>query len=610
MSITASVIIAMEGMPKTAFLMARALATQPKGGVTPSALFRMVPMDMEDLDHFLETYPRFFFMDINRVKITAEAIRALERVLRGMNESRASLEQVARTLERLDHHEADRLAHLLGLEETRKKRSVLVDRFIQQVYQYPDTVREWVETAAFSEAARRMFHALWEKPEGEVEASRLRKASGLDEYRAEQALWELLRNLVCFERFDFDDNDLLRRNIVLLEQVRCFRRSGPAAGEHSLVLIRNPDQISCCGDASARLLARVTCAAGQRPLTRNRNGKLSAASLRGIERFTGPGLEHDYLLELIDGGITLGYLREEEDVSILPGTRLSLWTGHAIETIHAQLARHALYEKYPEAGRLLRAFAQLARPGQWYSLRNAVQAAISHPRQNNPAIRYHEGQFRYGEEEDAVLTRKLLTLLQETFHRFGIVDLGKVSGGDVLVSLTSLGHALLLGQEEASMPAPMPSGSLIVKPDLEIFVPMEETPLQLLPVLSIFSEVSGVSDHTILFRLTREKYLSALQRGYPGDILPGLLEQHAREQRIPENVRRTLEDWNRTPRRVRIRKVLLIECEDPVMLAELSSYPELASHLRALDPEHALALQGLLTAEVRELLWRKGFIVE
>ncbi|HPU97618.1 MAG TPA: hypothetical protein PLO53_06650, partial [Candidatus Hydrogenedentes bacterium] len=74
MTVTASIIIAMEGLPKTAFRMAQALAAQPKGGLTPSALFRAVPMRTDDLDHYLDAYPRLFYMDITRIKITGEAI--------------------------------------------------------------------------------------------------------------------------------------------------------------------------------------------------------------------------------------------------------------------------------------------------------------------------------------------------------------------------------------------------------------------------------------------------------------------------------------------------------------------------------------------------------
>ena len=610
MSVTASVIIAMEGMPKAAFHMAQALAAQPKGGLTPSTLFRMVPLSMEDLDHFLDAYPRLFYMDINRVKITTEALRAVERVLQGMNGGRAALEHVTHTLERMDSREKDRFAHMLGLDSGTNKRSLIVDRFIHHVYQYPDSVKHWVESAHFSKAARQVFRLLWDQPAGEIEAARLRKASGMDEFRAEQTLWELLQNLVCFECFDFDDNDLLRRKIVLLEQIRAFRWAANSNREHALTATRTPPQVFRHGNHCVHLLARAACAAGQRPLTRNRNGQLSAASLRGIKRFTDDDLDPAYLLELLEIGIALGYLRQEEDGSILPGTRLALWTDHSVEAIHTSLLRHLLFERYPEVSRHLASLTSVIQPDQWYPLRNVIHAATTLPSQTSPTIQYRNGQYRYGNCEDPAPARKLLTLLQETFHWFGIVDLGGVSDS-MLIRLTPLGHALLQGTDTPAYPLEdHPPSELIVKPDLEIFVPLEETPPQVLPVLSVYAEVSGVSDHNLLFRLTREKYLAAMQRGYPSDVLTGFLEQHTRNQHLPDNVRRTLEDWSRTPRRIRIRKVLQLECDDPVILAELSSYPELKPHLNTPDPAHTRTLQGLLTAEVRELLWRKGFIIE
>lgn len=610
MTVTASVMIAMEGMPKAAFHMAQALAAQPKGGLTPSTLFRMVPLRIEDLDHFLDAYPRLFYMDINRVKITAEAQRAVERVLLGLNGGRDALEQVTRLLEGMDSREKDRFAHLLGLDSGTKKRSLIVDRFIQRVYQYPETVSAWVESTHFSAAARRLFRLLWEQPTGETEAGRLRRTSGLDEYCAEQALWELLRNLVVFERFEFDDEELLRRKIVLLEQIRTFRRAARSVGNHRLNVARNPGQVFRHGDRCVHLLARAACAAGQRPLSRNRNGQLSAASLRSLARLTRNEAGPAHLLELIDTGIALGYLQQAEDGSILPGTCLDLWMDHSQEAIHAGLARHVLSEQPTEVRRQLEALMVLVQPNQWYPLRNLVQAATALPQQTPPAIRYRNGQYRYGDGEDPASARKLLTLFQETLHLFGLADLGGTADAAV-IRLTSLGHALLQGTDPAApYPLKPQSGALIVKPDLEIFVPLEETPPQVLPVLSVYAEISGVSDHNFLFRLTREKYLTAMQRGYPGDVLAGFLERHARNRQLPDNVRRTLEDWSRTPRRIRIRKVLLLECDDPVILAELSSYPELNPRLQTPDPEHIRTLQGLLTSEVRELLWRRGFIVE
>ncbi|HPU98799.1 MAG TPA: helicase-associated domain-containing protein, partial [Candidatus Hydrogenedentes bacterium] len=179
-----------------------------------------------------------------------------------------------------------------------------------------------------------------------------------------------------------------------------------------------------------------------------------------------------------------------------------------------------------------------------------------------------------------------------------------------LASITEFGYHLISGKVPVSAEHAASPAELIVKPDFEVFVSLREgTPL-VLPVLSVYGEVSGEGEHALLFRLTREKYLSALQQGYPDHFLVGFLERHARNNRIPDNVKRTLEDWDRTPRRVRLRRVTLVECDDPVLLAELTSYPELSGRILPTDPKHSLALRGLLSSEAKEILYRKGIIVE
>ncbi len=182
----------------------------------------------------------------------------------------------------------------------------------------------------------------------------------------------------------------------------------------------------------------------------------------------------------------------------------------------------------------------------------------------------------------------LTALLEGPLFWLGAVDLDVVSSGQpVGYRLSPVGLALLGKGDWPPALTATESGRLVLQPNFEALAlpPVRES---LLCFLDKVAECQSL-DQVARYRLTRERWLSALQAGKSAAALIEQLE-HLAAAPLPQNVRYSLLEWERQAQRVRLHQgVALLEVQEAALLDALLAEAALAALiLRRLTPTAAL----------------------
>jgi hypothetical protein len=172
----------------------------------------------------------------------------------------------------------------------------------------------------------------------------------------------------------------------------------------------------------------------------------------------------------------------------------------------------------------------------------------------------------------------------------GAVELGYEGERLVAARLSDLGRALLSPEQATQSQAPAPeAGRVVVQPSFQILA-MGPVSLGVLARLDLFASRESVDRGAFQYRLSRESLYRGQQLGVNvGDVVR-LLEATS-GQELPQNVRRSLEEWAAHHERIVFRSgVTLVQTATPELLAELMAQPETAPYLaRSVTPQVALA---------------------
>lgn len=141
----------------------------------------------------------------------------------------------------------------------------------------------------------------------------------------------------------------------------------------------------------------------------------------------------------------------------------------------------------------------------------------------------------------AVLTRTLVW--------GGILQLGHAETGEALARLTPRG-ARALGLDHP-IAEPLPGGSLIVQPNFEVMVFLDNSPITVLHELYRLGERKKLSDRVATFQLLAESVQRGYTLGADADSLLALLQKEGHTP-VPEAVAFQLRDWERVHRRLTI----------------------------------------------------------
>jgi hypothetical protein len=175
-------------------------------------------------------------------------------------------------------------------------------------------------------------------------------------------------------------------------------------------------------------------------------------------------------------------------------------------------------------------------------------------------------------------------------YQLGVVELGYDDGALQGFRLTPASRALL-GPEQPEQPsqqAPDETGKLIVQPNFQLMA-MGPVSLALLARLDLFAEREQADRGAFEYRLSRDSVYRAQQLGLDVAGVIRFLEQ-ASDTELPQNVRRSLEEWAVQHERIVFRTgVSLLQAADADLLAELMDGPRTGRPLaRRVSPEVAL----------------------
>ncbi len=140
-------------------------------------------------------------------------------------------------------------------------------------------------------------------------------------------------------------------------------------------------------------------------------------------------------------------------------------------------------------------------------------------------------------------------VLERTLVWAGILELGKAEGDQRLARLSERG-ARALGLADEVTP-PEPGGCLIVQPNFEVMVFLDNAPVTVLHELYRVGERRKLSDRVATFQLIAESVQRGYALGADADALQKLLDSHSHAP-IPETVAFQLGDWERVHRRLTI----------------------------------------------------------
>jgi hypothetical protein len=183
----------------------------------------------------------------------------------------------------------------------------------------------------------------------------------------------------------------------------------------------------------------------------------------------------------------------------------------------------------------------------------------------------------------------------------GIVDLGFHGDRPIAFRVTADGARLLHGEPPAALVPAAPN--VVVQPNFQVFAfePTEESILFRLDQVADRVRVEQASE----YRLSRESVYRAHRRGWDA---PGVVQflQEISSVPLPQNVRRSIEEWGAEQERVVIRRgVALLQTVDGATMAALTSDAALAPLVeRRVTPTAAVVSPTNLAAVYRLLLER------
>ena len=191
-------------------------------------------------------------------------------------------------------------------------------------------------------------------------------------------------------------------------------------------------------------------------------------------------------------------------------------------------------------------------------------------------------------------------------HQIGAVELGRVGQRWVALRLTPVGQALVRG-ETPPAPAEAHQGRLIVQPNFQVMA-LGPVSLAHLAWLDLCAERTRADRGAFEYRISRDSIYRAQQLGLDArQVLHFLQELHGGD--LPQNVRRSLEEWHAHHERIVFRSgVDLLQAADGDLLASFLDDDRIGPLLaRGVAPDVAFIAQGQAKELIAALVQRGLF---
>ncbi len=609
-----TILSAFEGMDRTSFQMTLELATNSRGGLTSRFLATKLETNEETVNYIYKLYPKLFFFDLNRIKIVPEALPIIRRVQNNLN-SLGDINSIYNTLQNLSNSERRELEQKFRINRVVGWMS-LGNEIITRLYKTPDTILDYVAEYPFPDLSKEIFDFLWQSKTGIVPINQIRQRfSDSNNTEIEEALEELLSQFVLFELFRFNGQNKLNRFISILAETRHYREQKKEIKE----ILKQPivsanikiNRIESCGISITERLSKILAGIAVQPLRLTSSGQITRSDEQRISREE-PENACPPLETLIWLAEKAGFIAQVDDT-------LRIVNLEEISSI-SMLERHKkIFEtniKTEEENPLLSITLvelKTLNPHQWYPLYEFGERIYAQYYEQSPfeLKSTKDNIWKYSPTYDAGDKSYALRYIDTTFFWFGVVEIGtykkerffRVSDiGEYLLSSTPIAGKLKDKYNKKH--------ELIIQPNFEIIAETINTdPLQLV-WLEMFAQKKSSDGPVSIYRITKESFLKGLQSGVDPNRFIQHLIQNSRKNQIPEIIISTIEDWLHTVKRVKVRPVILIEAQDPVILADLTHRKKIVENLHLTPPNNTIYASGVLLSEVKSLLEKEGFVVE
>lgn len=605
----ASLIMALEGLSKPAYLIARELTLNSRSGLTVRFLSKKLELPEEEVEYLIDVNHKLFFTDLTKVKLVAEGATAVKRISDGL-ENRGDIPSLFNGVKALNPHEFRRLEDQIGIEKPGGKKAA-AEELIARSYARPDSVVEYVATRGYSARAQEVFDFIWQYEGGVVPAATVRASFDHSEYEVEQALLELFHGFALFEMFRFDSEDRLVRMVGLLSELRQWMEVSSAQRRKNATLKPcrgKPDYVDSRGLDFSERICRLVAAIAAKPARLRSDGDLFREDRR-----------------------RLGELCSEDDD---PSLQTCLWVAQGVGWIARvdselragelesllelnRIDRHRIiFEWLTSTGnesaskRVLSGLLDEIKTETWYPITDFVDHAMRLGSETEqPLLKNAGGHWHYVSPTAASSERGLARSIEETFLWLGLVDRAE-DGGRGLFSVTTLGDCLLKDSNTDRLKKLFPEkdAKIIVQPNFDIVVPTQDVdPLLTVPMDQFC--VRGSTGSATVYTLSKDSFTKAVQEGHDGDAFIQFLLDHNRGGGLPTNVMTTLEDWRGGMKRVRLRTLHILESDDPLVMADLLHRRRFNKHFEAVDPRKVVAFKKISKSDLAKELEKEGFVV-
>ncbi len=228
-------------------------------------------------------------------------------------------------------------------------------------------------------------------------------------------------------------------------------------------------------------------------------------------------------------------------------------------------------------------------PDQWLSLASFVQAIKeSDPDFQRPDGDYSSWYIRQAdtghylsgfESWDQVEGTLLAYLIAQPLHWLGVTSLGYENETDDLPSsfhITPWGAAFLgLPHQEQGEWSPKP---IEIRPDFTILVPARGSLYHRFQV-GRFADRQDSEKGVSLYRVTQDSLARLLKEDIKVETVLGFLKQAA-AGRLPANVADTLRQWGQKYGQISLKRVVLLQVKDELILQELQTLPQTRPYLQ------------------------------
>jgi len=499
---------------------------------------------------------------------------------------------------------------------------------VQHMYNRPGQVLEFADQLPVSDDHRAVLRLVYDSAEGMLPFDQIADAFDFHPSKLEHVLLELERYAVLFERYETDRNAPPKRSYSLLRELAQFlgsqrRRRKRGSRKLPTSLGKEPAGVA---DEELNLAYSVSCLVAHlhtHNIRLTRDGAPHRTDLRKLIP----------LLNLpetskIDGrlicqiAIQAGLVEPDKD-----GTHLVLAEGSDTFAQLSMLDRQKMLfesvvrahdgcsEIWDDAVALL---AQLE-VGQWYKLADVVKYARRQwldPEQSSDMYRLCQQGPNWHYDLPPDKTARIESLkrcLTGPMYLAGGLRSSVSESEPGRASLTPLGQYLMgiAGAESISLPTALPEErGLVVQPNFQVVVgDVRFDPIHYAK-LDMFCTRNG-SGWATVFQLDRHSVARGIQT--VGSVEPFIefLQQHNKHGDLPNNVVSVLRGWDSGMKRVKVRRLGLVEADDDLILMELLSRKKFKKYLNDQGkPTKFVVFDTISSRKLKELLEEEGYLVE